>query len=72
MKMNKLFDKAKKAIDNRGGMESLKEDAAELKDVAKGKGSLSEKAKAAAAAIKEPGAPGSKQADEVAGDSDKS
>ena len=71
MKMNKLFDKAKKAIDDRGGMDSLKEDAAELKEVAKGKGSLSDKAKAAAAAIKEPGAPGSEQADEVPGDSDK-
>lgn len=37
-------------------MESLKADAEELKKVAKGEGSLSDKAKRAAKAIKEPGA----------------
>lgn len=57
MKMKSLFDKAKKTVDARGGVQSLKEDAAELKEVATGKGSLKEKAKGAAAAIKEPGAP---------------
>lgn len=55
MDFKKLADKAKRTIDERGGVESLKTDAEELKRVAKGKGSLTDKAKAAAAAIKEPG-----------------
>jgi len=55
MDFKKLADKAKDAIDKRGGVDSLKADAEELKKVAKGKGSLTDKAKAAAAAIKEPG-----------------
>lgn len=55
MDFKKLANKAKKTIDERGGMDSLKADAEELKRVAKGKGSLSDKAKAAAQAIKEPG-----------------
>ncbi len=63
MKMKKLFDKAKQVVDERGGIDSLKEDAKELKQVATGKGSLSEKAKSAAAAIKEPGAPGAADAE---------
>jgi hypothetical protein len=53
-----LFDKAKRTVDQRGGVESVKEDAMELKDVAQGKGSLTDKAKDAAEAIKDPGAPG--------------
>jgi hypothetical protein len=56
MDFKKLADKAKDAIDKRGGVDSLKADAEELKRVAKGEGSLTDKAKAAAAAIKEPGA----------------
>jgi hypothetical protein len=56
MDFKKLADKAKDTIDKRGGMDSLKADAEELKKVAKGEGSLSDKAKAAAKAIKEPGA----------------
>lgn len=55
MDFKKLADKAKKTIDERGGMESLKADAEQLKQVAKGKGSLADKAKAAAEAIKQPG-----------------
>jgi hypothetical protein len=55
MDFKKLAAKAKKTIDDRGGVESLKADAEELKKVAKGDGSLSDKAKAAAKAIKEPG-----------------
>jgi hypothetical protein len=55
MDFKKLADKAKKTLDERGGVDSLKADAEELKKVAKGKGSLADKAKAAAAAIKEPG-----------------
>jgi hypothetical protein len=56
MDFKKLAAKAKDTIDKRGGMDSLKADAEELKKVAKGKGSLTDKAKAAAAAVKEPGA----------------
>ncbi|HYH53580.1 MAG TPA: hypothetical protein VD761_05565 [Solirubrobacterales bacterium] len=56
MDLKKLADKAKKTIDDRGGMDSLKADAEELKKVAKGDGSLKDKAKEAAKAIKDPGA----------------
>lgn len=59
MKLKRLFDKAKKTVDDRGGIEALKEDAEELKGVAKGEGSFVDKAKGTAAAIKEPGAAGS-------------
>lgn len=52
MDLKKLANKAKKVVDDRGGVESLKADAEELKKVAKGKGSLADKAKAAAAALK--------------------
>jgi hypothetical protein len=55
----KLTDKAKDVVEKRGGVDSLKEDAQEVRGVAKGKGSLKDKAKAAAKAVKEPGAPGS-------------
>jgi hypothetical protein len=58
MDFKKLADKAKDTIDKRGGMDSLKADAEELKKVAKGQGSLTDKAKAAAAALKDPGAKG--------------
>ncbi len=58
MDLGKLADEAKKLVDERGGMDSLKEDAEELKDIATGDGSLADKAKEAAEAIKDPGAPG--------------
>lgn len=58
MDFKKLANKAKETIDKRGGVDSLKADAEELKKVAQGKGSLSDKAKAAAKAIKDPGARG--------------
>ena len=54
----RLADQAKKIVDKRGGTESLKEDADELKDIATGEGSMKDKAKAAGQAIKEPGKPG--------------
>ncbi|HSS34594.1 MAG TPA: hypothetical protein VLL27_15075 [Solirubrobacterales bacterium] len=66
MKLKSLFDKAKKTVDDRGGAQALKEDAEELRDVAKGKGSLTDKAKGAAAAIKDPGAPGEQPQGQVA------
>lgn len=58
MDFKKLADKAKDTIDKRGGMDSLKADAEELKKVAKGQGSLTDKAKAAAQALKDPGSRG--------------
>ena len=57
----RLADQAKRTIDKRGGMDSLKEDAEELRGIAKGKGSLKDKAKAAGKAVKDPGAPGPDQ-----------
>jgi hypothetical protein len=60
MDLKRLFKRTKQTIDERGGVGSLKEDAEELKGVAKGKGSLADKAKRAAEAVKEPGAPGEK------------
>ena len=55
MDLKGLFNKSKKIVDERGGVESLKEDAQELASIAKQKGSLTDKAKEAAAAIKDPG-----------------
>ena len=56
MDFKRLTNKAKDLVDKRGGTESLKGDAAELREIAGRKGSLSDKAKAAGQAIKEPGA----------------
>ncbi len=58
MNLKNLFDKGKKIVDERGGVDSLKADAEELQGIAKGKGSVTDKAKAAAAALKDPGAKG--------------
>src|ERR1700754_5215500 len=55
MDLKNLFNKGKKMVDDRGGVDSLKEDAQELAGIAKGKGSITDKAKEAAAAVKEPG-----------------
>lgn len=57
MDFKKLTKQAKKIVDQRGGTESLKQDAQELQNIAKSKGSMSDKAKKAADALKEPGAP---------------
>ena len=56
MDLKGLQRKAKQLIDKRGGNEALKADAEELRDIAKGPGSLSDKAKRAGEALKEPGA----------------
>ncbi len=67
MDFGKLAKQAKRAIDKRGGSDALKKDLGELKNIAKGPGSASEKAKRAADAIKQPGgapapeAPGTSQ-----------
>jgi hypothetical protein len=58
----RLSDQAKKVVDKRGGMDSVKEDAEELRGIAKEKGSLKDKAKAAGEAIKDPGAKGPDEA----------
>jgi len=58
MDLKALQRKAKQLIDKRGGTDSVKADAEELRDIAKGPGSASDKAKRAAEALKEPGAPG--------------
>jgi hypothetical protein len=60
MNFKNLFDKGKKIVDERGGVDSLKADAEELQGIAKGKGSVADKAKAAAEALKAPGAKGEK------------
>jgi hypothetical protein len=59
MDLGKLIEKAKGLVSKRGGTDSLKQDAEELKDIAGSNGSVSDKAAAAAEAVKEPGAPGS-------------
>jgi hypothetical protein len=56
MNLKSLQRKAKQLIHQRGGTDSLREDAEELKDIAKGPGSFSDKAKRAGDALKEPGA----------------
>ena len=56
MDLKSLTDRAKQLLEKRGGTGAAKEDAGDLKDIATGSGSLSDKAKAAAEAMKEPGA----------------
>jgi len=52
----KLAQSASNLVNKRGGTKALQEDANELMDIAKGDGSMSDKAKRGAEAIKEPGA----------------
>ena len=56
MNLKSLQRKAKQLIDRRGGSDSLKADAEELKDIAKCPGSVADKAKRAGDALKDPGA----------------
>jgi hypothetical protein len=58
MDLKSLQRKAKQLIDRRGGTDSLKADAEELKDIAKGPGTVADKAKRAGEALKDPGAKG--------------
>lgn len=60
MGIDDLVNKAKDLIGDRDA-DSLKEDAAEVKDIITGEGSIADKAKAAFEAIKDPGAPGEGQ-----------
>ena len=59
----RLTNKAKDVVDKRGGVDSLKGDASELREIAKGKGSFKDKAKAAGNAIKDPGEKGPDRAE---------
>jgi hypothetical protein len=61
MNFKNLANVAKKAVDKRGGTEALKQDLDQLQTIAKGKGTPAEKAKAAAAALKTPGAGGARK-----------
>jgi hypothetical protein len=51
-----LVDRAKGVFQKRGGSQAAKEDLQELKDIQAGGGSTTDKAKAAAEALKDPGA----------------
>lgn len=53
--LKKLTKQANKLIAKRGGTAALKADAQELANIAKSKGTAADKAKAAAAALKQPG-----------------
>jgi hypothetical protein len=65
----KLADSASEVVKKRGGAKSVMEDASELAEIAKHDGSLSDKARAAGEALKEPGShhqPSAAQPDEQA------
>jgi hypothetical protein len=64
MDFKKLSAQARRLVDRRGGSDALKQDFNELKDIAKSEGSVADKAKQAAAALKDPGA---KHADPATG-----
>ena len=64
--LRRLAEKARQTVEKRGGTDNLKEDAEELRGIAKGKGSLTDKAKAAGKALKEPGKAEAKPAEEEA------
>jgi hypothetical protein len=58
MGLSDLVNRAKEIVQRRGGTESLKQDAEELKDIARSEGSAGDKLKKGAEAVKEPGAKG--------------
>ena len=58
MDFKRLQHKAKQLIEKRGGTESVKADAKERKNIAKGADSIADKAKRAGDALKDPGAKG--------------
>jgi hypothetical protein len=58
MDLSRLTSRAKEMFAKRGGTEAAKEDAQELKDIARSDASMGDKAKAGFEALKEPGAPG--------------
>ncbi len=68
MDFDKLKQKAQEVYEQRGGSEAAKADGGELKDIFEGEGSLADKAKAAAQALKEPGAHHDSDANQRPGD----
>jgi hypothetical protein len=58
MDLSSLTSKAKELFSRRGGSAAAKEDAQELKDIARSDASIGDKAKEGFEAVKEPGAPG--------------
>lgn len=66
MDLKRLSSRAKDLVEKRGGTDSLKQDAEQLRGIAKGSGSISEKAKAAVSALKDPGADASRTAEDPA------
>jgi hypothetical protein len=58
MDLSRLTTKAKDMFAKRGGSEAAKQDAQELKDIARSDASMGDKAKQAMDALKDPGAPG--------------
>jgi hypothetical protein len=54
MRFGDLAKRAKDIVDQRGGTEALKRDAQELRKIASGSGSVQEKAKRAAEALRRP------------------
>lgn len=56
MDLQKLARKAQEVYTQRGGADAAKGDAREVEDILQGNGSLADKAKRAAKALKEPGA----------------
>jgi hypothetical protein len=58
MDLSRLTSRAKDIFTRRGGSEAAKQDAQELKDIARSDASMGDKAKEAMDALKEPGAPG--------------
>ena len=56
--LSDLTDKAKAMFQKRGGADAAKADAQELKDVHESEGSMTDKAKDAGEALKDPGAKG--------------
>jgi hypothetical protein len=57
-KAQEVAERAQQVVDQRGGAEALKQDAEELRDIAQGEGGLLDKAREAAEAVRDPGAPG--------------
>jgi hypothetical protein len=58
MDLSRLTSRAKDIFTRRGGTEAAKQDAQELKDIARSDASMGDKAKQAMDALKDPGAPG--------------
>ena len=65
--LSSLTEKAKALFHKRGGMDAAKGDMQELKDIHASEGSMSDKAKAAVDALKDPGAKGPDRAESPSG-----